>query len=436
MGRQREMAVLVTLGLLVLSFENTHGQKFRQLSGTAGQAVILSCGSSRDGCSWNKDGKALALEQRSDQARFSVSLCDLTIEPLLTGDEGKYSCNNGQSRHHLNVLVEAGVPYIEEGRQSMVHDVQEGRQAELHCVSQGGRPAAEIEWRRDGQPVTELDRIYEEVTRAGDGWRTRSTFTFRPLVATNFTCSASNKAVLEPRVSSALEVRVRGRPRVEVKVDQDNVTFHCVAEGNPVPSYIWTVGRKDSLLQAGTQNLSLVASEKTEAVYRCHVFSDGNEMVSSLPASLTLIRKSVVKVETDKWASLGQDVILECATRAVSNRTRLVWLRSTGGKAKDLDPVDEGGRLEVITQYKDWQRTSRLLIKKLEVGDIGEYACFAENQVGTDLGMIQLKLKSGVDILSVIAGITCIVGVLLLAAIFIYIRLKKRCCGKAPDEKC
>merc|ERR1712004_408048 len=157
-------------------------------------------------------------------------------------------------------------------------------------------------------------------------------------------------------------------------------------------------GRKDSLLQAGIQNLSLVASEKTEAVYRCHVFSDGNEMVSSLPASLTLIRKPVVNVETEKWTSLGQDVILECATRAVSNRTRLVWLRSTGGKAKDLDPVEEGGRLEVVTQYKDWQRTSRLLIKKLEVGDIGEYACFAENQVGTDLGMTQLKLKSGVDI--------------------------------------
>merc|ERR1712107_235529 len=142
MGRQREMAVLVTLGLLVLSFEITQGQKFRQLSGTAGQAVILSCGSSSDGCSWNKDGKALASEERSDQARFSVASCDLTIEPLLSGDEGKYDCNNGQSRHHLRVLVEAGVPYIEEGRQSMVHDVQEGRQAELHCVSQGGRPAA------------------------------------------------------------------------------------------------------------------------------------------------------------------------------------------------------------------------------------------------------------------------------------------------------
>merc|ERR1712012_942180 len=97
---QMEMAALITLVLLVLSFETTHGQKFRQLSGTAGQAVTLSCGSSRDGCSWNKDGKALALEERTDQARFSVSLCDLTIEPLVPGDNGKYDCDDGQSRYH------------------------------------------------------------------------------------------------------------------------------------------------------------------------------------------------------------------------------------------------------------------------------------------------------------------------------------------------
>merc|ERR1712203_122796 len=154
-----------------------------------------------------------------------------------------------------------------------------------------------------------------------------------------------------------------------------------------------------------------------------------------IAASLTLIRKPVVKMDSERWASLGQDVILKCATRAVSNRTRLVWLRSTG-KTGDLDPVEEGGRVEVISQYKDWQRRSRLLIKNLEVGDFGEYACFAENQVGTDLAMIQMKGKSSVDILSVVAAITCILGVFRLAAIFVYIRLKKRCCGEFSEEKC
>jgi len=523
MGREREMPLLATLCWFVLTFEATLGQS---LTGTAGEAVSLSCGSN-SGCTWSKDGVELVLEDRSDQARYSFgSSCSLTIEPLLPGDEGEYECNSGKSRHRLTVLVEVGVPYIEEGRHGTL-EVEDGHQVELRCTSQGGKPAAEIEWKRDGQTVIELDRIFEEVTRMGDGWKTQSTFTFRPQESTNVTCSASNEVMREPRVSSALEVRVRGRPRVEVRVDQEviregdsfevlckssaypedvgyrwffsgselegmtdnallieeisrmydqaditclveneegqgqgstqlnvqfppsivlhprsqvakrkeNVTFHCAAEGNPVPSYVWTVGREDSLLRAGTQNLSLVASEKTEAVYRCHVFSDGNEIVSSLPASLTLIRKPVVKMESERWASLGQDVILNCKTKAVSNRTRLVWLRSNG-KEGDLEPVKEGERLEVITQYQDWQRTSRLLLKNVKVDDYGEYACFAENQVGTDLAMTQLMVKSSVDILSVVAAITCILGVLLLLAIFVYIRLKRNCCQELPQEKC
>ena len=82
--------------------------------------------------------------------------------------------------------------------------------------------------------------------------------------------------------------------RSQIAKRKDNVTFHCVAEGNPGPQYLWTRGRQDSLVQvniiffvitirikmlnvpfmddqAGKQNLSLVATEKTEAVYRCQV---------------------------------------------------------------------------------------------------------------------------------------------------------------------
>merc|ERR1712233_33729 len=239
MGREKEMPLLARLCWLVLTFKATLGQK--PLTGTAGQAVSLPCGSSSD-CTWRKDGEELALEERSDQARFTIGSCALTIEPVLPGDEGMYECNNGKSRHRLTVLVEAGVPYIEEGKQGMV-EVQEGHQAELHCVSQGGKPAAEIEWKRDGQSVTELDRIFEEVS-------------------------------------------------------------------------------------------------------------------------------------------------------------------------------------------------SRLLIKNIEKKDFGEYACFAENQVGTDLAMTQLRVKTSVDILSVVASLTCILGGVLLIAIFVYIRLKKRCCGNLPEEKC
>merc|ERR1712130_540370 len=199
---EKEMPLLARLCWFVLTFEATLGQRFQSLTGTAGQAVRLPCGSD-NGCTWRKDGKELALDERSDQARFSIGSCALTIEPLLPGDEGKYECNNGKSSHQLTVLVEVGVPYIEEGRTGS-REVQEGHRAELHCVSQGGKPAAEIEWKRDGQSVTELDRIFEEVTRMADGWKTRSTFTFRPEKSTNVTCSASNEAVRDPRVVASL----------------------------------------------------------------------------------------------------------------------------------------------------------------------------------------------------------------------------------------
>merc|ERR1711971_1072350 len=259
--REKEMPLLVRLCWLVLTFEAALGQKFQPLTGTAGQAVSLTCGSD-SGCMWRKDGVALALEERSDQARFTIGSCILTIEPLLAGDEGKYDCNNGKSRHQLTVLVEVGVPYIEEGRQDRM-EVQEGDQAELHCVSQGGKPAAEIEWRRDGQPVVELDRIFEEVRRMGDGWKTRSTFTFRPEESTNVTCLASNEVARESRVSSGLEVLVRGRPRVEVKVDQDVVregdSFEVLCKSSAYPEdvgYRWFFSGSE--LEGMTDNALLI----------------------------------------------------------------------------------------------------------------------------------------------------------------------------------
>merc|ERR1712110_1134227 len=84
--REREMPLLATLCWLLLTFEATLGQS---LTGTAGEAVSLSCGSN-SGCTWSKDGVELVLEDRSDQARYSFgSSCSLTIEPLLPGDEGE-----------------------------------------------------------------------------------------------------------------------------------------------------------------------------------------------------------------------------------------------------------------------------------------------------------------------------------------------------------
>jgi len=235
--------------------------------------------------------------------------------------------------------------------------VREGDSFEVLCKSSAYPEELVYRWFFQGselEGVANNSILIEEISRLYD--------------QADITCTVEN----EEGVSSAttrLDVRYPPslllQPRSQAAKRKDNVTFHCVAEGNPAPAYVWTQGRQDALLQAG-QNLSLVASEETEAVYRCHVFSQGHSLVSSLPASLSLIRKPEVQTP-EKWGSLGQDVILYCSSRAVTNRTRLVWLKATSGSSpRDLEPVDlTSDRITVVTSYQDWQRASQLIIKNL-----------------------------------------------------------------------
>jgi len=213
-------------------------------------------------------------------------------------------------------------------------------------------------------------------------------------------------------------------PRSQIAKRKDNVTFHCVAEGNPGPQYLWTRGRQDSLVQAGKQNLSLVATEKTEAVYRCQVFSDGYELVASLPASLILIRKPRLDTEKERFGTIGQDVILKCTTTSVSNRTRIVWLRES---SQDLQPLDTSSkRMSVVTKFFWRRQESELLIRNMEPDDFGKYGCFAENEVGTDIVKIDLSEET-TNILHAVIGITICIGILIILSIFLYVRIRRAC---------
>ena len=86
--------------------------------------------------------------------------------------------------------------------------------------------------------------------------------------------SAASLSVLFPPV-------ITSQPQSVVTRRGENVTFHCKAEANPEPVYLWTRERAGSL-EAVTQNLTLVASEATEKTYLCNVFSDGHELIRSV----------------------------------------------------------------------------------------------------------------------------------------------------------
>ena len=200
----------------------------------------------------------------------------------------------------------------------------------------------------------------------------------------------------------------------------ENVTFHCVAESNPDPVYFWTRDRSN-ILAGYKQNLSLIASDKTETTYVCKVFSDGFEIVSSFPATLTLIRKPVIFTESVRKAREGEDIILQCRVDSASNTTTVVW-------TKDDDPLTIGNvRFSEAHHQEGRVHQSDLLISRIENKDFGNYGCYAANEVGKDYKTIVLINTGNAAVMSYVAGIAVAGGIVVILSVYLYYRVRKTC---------
>jgi hypothetical protein len=166
-------------------------------------------------------------------------ICDLSIDPVLPVDEGLYQClvSGGHGLPPiaaapvtLTVNSEPGQPFILQAREEEVLEVQEGEEVELQCESQGGRPPAEIMW-WDGEGRRIVSDVTEHVKRMEDRktFKTVSTLRFKPSTGQQIKCSAHNDAFHTGKVSDLLEIRIKGKPRVELKTleDGDSVKIFC-----------------------------------------------------------------------------------------------------------------------------------------------------------------------------------------------------------------
>ncbi|KYO24645.1 hypothetical protein Y1Q_0021929 [Alligator mississippiensis] len=227
----------------------------------AGQAVTLPCVivGYQGMVQWTKDGLALGGERDlPGWARYSLAGAagagqhGLSIAAAELGDDAEYECQATQAAlrsrpARLTVLLPPEEPVIEEGPRV---PVQAGRAQNLTCRAGGARPAPELRWARDGQPLT--GALYAKEPMA-DGQRESAVSTLRlvPSVAdagATFTCHASNPAAPAGRqVTATLDVQYP--PTVVLSVEPPTVPeggkvrFLCEATANPqVTSYRWTKG--------------------------------------------------------------------------------------------------------------------------------------------------------------------------------------------------
>ena len=107
---------------------------------------------------------------------------------------------------------------------------------------------------------TNLDVNYAPTILLHPRYRVPPTFSITGLSTSNLLVGCLNPLCNQQPTGSGsaksinLESKFFGTPcrlssRSQIAKRKDNVTFHCVAEGNPGPQYLWTRGRQDSLVQ-------------------------------------------------------------------------------------------------------------------------------------------------------------------------------------------
>jgi len=245
-------------------------------------------------------------------------------------------------------------------------------------------------------------------------------------------CSVENEVGVT-EVATSLNVKFPPRlltnPSSVLAHRGDNVTFHCLAESNPRPQYVWTRHRVNTL-EAVSQNLTLVASEQTEKTYVCSVYSDGHQMISSLPARLLLIRKPFVYTEMLRTANIGEDIVLTCQVDSLSNMTTVQWI-------KDKLPIQaDNFKYKVLETNKGREYHSDLVIRNLQSADLGNYDCYAANEVGEDIARVSIVLPSELNLTTVATGIAIPVMIIaILAAVVIKYCCPQRESGYQPASK-
>jgi len=289
--------------------------------------------------------------------------------------------------------------------------VQEGDKFSVTCDSQAYPENVAYKWYFDGVELSgERDKtlMIEDISRENNKAAVK--------------CSVENEVGLSV-AATAIDVKfppsLVTNPRSVLAHRGDNVTFHCLAESNPEPVYIWTRHRHNTL-ESVTQNLSILASEKTEKTYVCSVFSDGHEKISSLPARLVLVRRPFAYTEMVRKAKIGQDIILTCLVDSLSNMTTILWTRNDR-------PILNNKRYNVVETINGREYKTNLVIRNIQSEDFGSYGCFAANEVGKDFAPISIVSLSNLNtttVTGIIIGILLVIILVVLAFVF-----RKYCCS-------
>nr|XP_043898115.1 roundabout homolog 1-like isoform X2 [Solea senegalensis] len=373
-----------------------------------GEPATLNCkaeGRPAPTVEWYKDGERVeTVRDNSRSHRMLLPSGSLFFLRIVHGrrskpDDGSYVCvaRNylGQAISH-NASLEVAI-LRDDFRQNPVDVmVAVGEPAVLECQPPRGHPEPTISWRRDG--VTLDDRDERITIRSGKLMITNT----RKSDAGKYICVGTN--MVGERESEVAELTVLERPTFVkrpnsvVVLAEESVEFHCVVQGDPVPTTRWR--KDDSELPKGRfeilEDHTLIVRQVTssdEGSYTCVV----ENMVGKSEASATL----TVHVNTvppafairprNQVATVGRTVTFRC--EATGNPQPAIFWQKEGSESLlfSYQPPQPYSRLSV-------SQMGSLTITDVQHSDGGMYSCQALNIAGSVITKALLEVTdSGTD---------------------------------------
>uniref|UniRef100_A0A3P8VWF5 Roundabout guidance receptor 1 n=1 Tax=Cynoglossus semilaevis TaxID=244447 RepID=A0A3P8VWF5_CYNSE len=355
-----------------------------------GEPATLNCkaeGRPTPTVEWYKDGERVETDRDNPRShRMLLPSGSLFFLRIIHGrrskpDDGSYVCvaRNylGQAISH-NASLEVAI-LRDEFRQNPVDVmVAAGEPAVLECQPPRGHPEPTISWRKDGAYLDDRD---ERITiRSGKLMITNT----RKSDAGKYICVGTN--MVGERESEAAELTVLERPTFVkrpssmVVLPEESVEFHCVVQGDPVPTIRW---RKDeSELPQGRfeilKDYTLIVHKVTstdEGSYTCMV----ENMVGKSEASAVLtvhVPPAFAIRPRNQVATVGRTVTFQC--EATGNPQPAIFWQREGSESLlfSYQPPQPYTRLSV-------SQMGSLTITDVQHSDGGVYSCQALNIAGS-----------------------------------------------------
>lgn len=340
----------------------------------AGQRVVLTCVVLNYSgiVQWTKDGLALGLGNLKIWPRYQVvgnpesGQYNLEITNASIYDDANFECQATEAALRskgakLTVLIPPEDPIIDDGSNEIL--LRAGTPTNLTCRAENAKPAASIEWFRDGNP--QEDAVTSTMVLS-DGKR-ETTVSYLLIVPTDqdigrvFTCKTSNYAIPTGKETS-VKLDVHHPPTVTLSIhpqtvqEGERVRFTCMATANPaIKGYRWAKG--GVIIEAARDS-----SYETQVDYTfftepvsCEVHNEvGSTNVSTL-VDVQFAPRIVVEPKPT-ITDMGSDVTLTC-----------IW---TGNPPLTLTWTKKGSNMVL-------SNSNQLFLKSVSQEDAGQYVCKA-----------------------------------------------------------